>query len=400
MVSLILCLLFLFAVNTVLGFYFAKHPLPVTLGSVQLPPNTTVRYNTAEFNYTVKTNSLGFRGEEMSTFKPTDTFRILALGDSFTFGWGISEKETWPRILENYYKGKLKNKRVEVYNLGRPGDSPVHYLERVREYGEKLNADLIIVGVLEGDDPSQLVEVPSPLSADSETIRIARQNAIERIKTNNSRRDKYYVVFRRTLPNLYQLLMHHTSFSVNYNWINEVQMVLFYADKQGLERYSRIDPIVRKLFTSGKLNSSLLWLVLYSPTRYEDILDLNNSTVIDAQTKLTDIFREMKTVTEKNGQSLLIADIPQNLYVSSQYRDYRNKMGFNFSDKVWQSTASSVLIQKAAGIAEVEILPTLDSFRLYCSTDCFFPYDGHLNSKGSAFLAGLIEEKIAKLIPE
>ena len=43
-------------------------------------------------------------------------FRILCIGDSVTFGWGVEEGESWPRRLE----AELAD-RVEVVNAGVPG---------------------------------------------------------------------------------------------------------------------------------------------------------------------------------------------------------------------------------------------------------------------------------------
>ncbi|MDO8446173.1 MAG: GDSL-type esterase/lipase family protein [Deltaproteobacteria bacterium] len=50
--------------------------------------------------------------------KPHTTFRIVVLGDSFTFGQGVSRDETFPKRLEsmlNSYGGRI---RFEVVNLG------------------------------------------------------------------------------------------------------------------------------------------------------------------------------------------------------------------------------------------------------------------------------------------
>jgi hypothetical protein len=48
----------------------------------------------------VHINSHGTRGPEFSADKPANTIRILSLGDSRTFGWGLADEETYSRRLE------------------------------------------------------------------------------------------------------------------------------------------------------------------------------------------------------------------------------------------------------------------------------------------------------------
>jgi len=48
----------------------------------------------------VSLNSLGHRGDEMPVRKPAGERRILVLGDSVTFGWGVNQGEDFPARLE------------------------------------------------------------------------------------------------------------------------------------------------------------------------------------------------------------------------------------------------------------------------------------------------------------
>src|SRR5260370_1297488 len=50
------------------------------------PPGSKVSFRTPEFSYTAEANSMGFRDHEV---KAKAGFRIVALGDSFTYGWGV-----------------------------------------------------------------------------------------------------------------------------------------------------------------------------------------------------------------------------------------------------------------------------------------------------------------------
>ena len=50
----------------------------------------------------VTTNSIGLRSPEIRQNKPD--LRIVCLGDSVTFGWGVPEEDSYPRQLEHLLK--------------------------------------------------------------------------------------------------------------------------------------------------------------------------------------------------------------------------------------------------------------------------------------------------------
>src|SRR6266850_3822339 len=67
----------------------------------------------------VHINSHGTRGPEFQSQKPTNSFRIISLGDSKTFGWGLSESETYSSLLEKWLQERVgTHYRVEVVNAG------------------------------------------------------------------------------------------------------------------------------------------------------------------------------------------------------------------------------------------------------------------------------------------
>jgi lysophospholipase L1-like esterase len=69
-----------------------------------------------ELAYEVKINALGLRGPELSRQPTPGRTRILALGDSMTFGFYLEESETWPERLEALLRASGRN--VEVVNGG------------------------------------------------------------------------------------------------------------------------------------------------------------------------------------------------------------------------------------------------------------------------------------------
>lgn len=68
----------------------------------------------------VTTNSKGLRDVEFAAHAPDGVIRILALGDSQTFGNGLARQNTWPQQLERALNRDAGAKRYEVLNAGLP----------------------------------------------------------------------------------------------------------------------------------------------------------------------------------------------------------------------------------------------------------------------------------------
>ncbi len=86
-------------------------------------------------------NSAGFRDREYPLEKPAGTFRILLLGDSHTFGFGIPLEKHFSKILEGYFA------RVEVLNMGVNGYGVDQELLLLREKGLAYQPDLVVAYV-------------------------------------------------------------------------------------------------------------------------------------------------------------------------------------------------------------------------------------------------------------
>jgi len=100
----------------------------------------------------VHINSLGFRDpRDYPLAKQSNTFRIVFLGDSVTFGHGSVYEHTYPYLLEQELKGWRPDVDWQVWNLGVPGYNTSQELEHLREIGPVFSPDLVIVGFFEND---------------------------------------------------------------------------------------------------------------------------------------------------------------------------------------------------------------------------------------------------------
>ncbi len=121
-----------FAYNKELGYI----PAPDRHGQFILP---------GAFNYSYTNNSQGLRSDRNYSYEKT-TPRILFLGDSFTYGVGVNDNETFSYWVQNY----LENK-VEVINAGNPGKGTDYALKFFQVMGRQLKPDVVAVMFFNND---------------------------------------------------------------------------------------------------------------------------------------------------------------------------------------------------------------------------------------------------------
>ncbi|BCA54232.1 hypothetical protein W02_13720 [Nitrospira sp. KM1] len=126
---------------------FAKLHVVGTLG--QFPPRITPTVN-----------SKGYRDVDHHVENTDGRIRVLILGDSMTFGWGIADDETYPRLISD-----MAGSRVEVISLAKNGWSTADQLAALRREGLAFHPDLVVVGVVTNDPGPPMTE-PSGQQAD------------------------------------------------------------------------------------------------------------------------------------------------------------------------------------------------------------------------------------------
>jgi len=112
-----------------------------------LEPNLTVVDTTIKgLPFEVSTNAQGFRGnEDVSMAKKPGSVRILCLGDSYSYGVGVGNRQTFPAMLQSFLTEKYVGVDFQVINAATPFYGVFDELDYYRDKGRKLNADLVLV---------------------------------------------------------------------------------------------------------------------------------------------------------------------------------------------------------------------------------------------------------------
>ena len=339
------------------------------------PANSVAAYHTTEFDYTASVNSLGFRDREFSTSKSTKC-RVLAIGNSFTFGWGVSLEESWPKVLE----ARLGSAglTVEVANLGRPGGTLADYVNIAARAIPTLKPDLVIVGVLQGHDLGSARSEPSVGARPTGKFRAAVEPIARALYPH------LMAVFDQRRYQVRGL----KSASINSVWAEQVRDILTRLDASERAKYARIDSTIRQAFESGNLNPSIIWRAVREPEYFIQTFELQRPHTQELIRQMSAHLSHIRADAASLKAAVIVVSIPFGIYVSSQQFDvWQSGLGFELDRGMLSSSSPDDAIRMAAADAGVPFFSFTQAFRASDGVPFFFKFDGHFNSSGHRLLA-------------
>ena len=93
--------------------------------------------------YGASINALGLRGRDISLEKPAGTVRVVALGGSFVFGWGVVDAQTWTTRLEATLQERIGP--TEIVNGGRNGGTINRALITLVRLAQRMRFDYVLL---------------------------------------------------------------------------------------------------------------------------------------------------------------------------------------------------------------------------------------------------------------
>jgi lysophospholipase L1-like esterase len=125
-----------------------RYPQPYYVSDTEI--GHWLRPNQESFNHhhPLRANSIGIRGPDYARQTPPGTHRILALGDSQTFGNGLALEATWPAQLEEQLAEELP---VEVLNAGLPSTDTWQHERMLVRLSRQYEFDSVVLGFYVND---------------------------------------------------------------------------------------------------------------------------------------------------------------------------------------------------------------------------------------------------------
>lgn len=130
----------------------------------RLRPNARVVRWTPEYEMTLTTNTLGFRGAEV----PVHADVILFLGDSFTMGYGVDDGQEFPALVRTALQAR--GQKIEVVNAGIGDSGNGRWVRFLRRDAPAFNVRAVVLQIHDNDFGDNLREQAFRIGHDDELI--------------------------------------------------------------------------------------------------------------------------------------------------------------------------------------------------------------------------------------
>jgi hypothetical protein len=271
---------------------FACNP---ELGEIPVPGQHGIRHFPGVFTFAYHNNSLGWRGSREYPEAKTTLYRVLMLGDSFTYGIGVNDDQTFAALVEKELRAEHLS--VEVLNAGCPGKGTDYELKLFQTVGRQFHPDLTVLCFFGNDFQD---------NERGEYYNIGRHGKIQ-VKPLECNRS------------LIKTVLDHLP---GYNWL------ISWSQAANLVKQAGVELLVNRAARNGSDVANGL-VVAYKRTA--------NGYATPANKKLTQIYVEQLNAAAKGaGGALMMFYVP----ISQEVRQYRQSRTISSDERAIQRIAA------------------------------------------------------------
>ena len=300
-------------------------------------------------SYGFKLNAGGFKDVEYPVDKPPGTYRIVGIGDSFTFGVP-PYPYNFLTLLEDSLNALPSLPPVEVINMGISSTGPPHYLSLIQNEALDLKPDMILLSLFLGNDIQE--------------------------SSRNSRKRKVftYSYFVSAVYYIYKVM----------TGLSGSTMAITYGDGHTYcdtcttfqpDRYLEIE------------------------TDHSYIFQKNNAKFLNDMEDVVFYLKRIKGLCDRNDIKLAVSLIPDEMQVNRKLRqEVLNQL--HESPDHWDNEQPNR--QLGAKLKE-EGIPVIDLLGVFlqdtsATTSTYLPRDTHWNIKGNRVAAGVLADHLPEYI--
>jgi len=323
---------------------------------------------TPEFEFSTTINQLGFRGSEISESKPSDSKRVLILGDSFVFGWGVNDDQIFTTHLARELQKSPQ--RYQIINTAGGSLSPLVYYVRVKNRYLRLKPDVVLMFLN---------------YADVREDYLFKRNIIR--DSHGDIADLNPLYTNGKLDTWKWLRSKSEFLSFTYNKFNRtlrrIQILGFWRYIEATLKGERIrDAMFDEDNTAGRAMEAIEYdgyFMLRDYTRAELIRKYLSET--------TDYIARTQELLKQQGASLTLILLPNGVQVGpEQWSKGRQRWGFD-EGRIYENPLMVNELKSFAKKIGVGFVNLTDAFKKNNSQQLFYDRDGHFTSAGHAVLA-------------
>jgi hypothetical protein len=248
------------------------------LGEIPVPGQHGERHFPGVFDFTYSNNSLGWRGPREYQKDKRTRYRVLFLGDSFTYGLGVNDDQPFPAQVEKILTSDGVS--VETMNAGCPGKGTDYEVKVFDTVGLKFHPDLTVLCFFCNDFQD---------NERGEYYNIGKHGELQAKKLNCSQG-----TLKKTLLDL-----------PGYNWL------ISWSQAANLVKQAGVDVLVNRAGKTG--SDATAGLVVSYHRGVEGFANRANKS-------LTNLYVEhLNTAVEHAGGSLIMFYIP----IAQEVREYQ-----------------------------------------------------------------------------
>ncbi len=353
----ILTLVLTAAISLMIGFILLELmlrmflPAPVSCRLYEADENVffknkadvNVSVNYIDYNVNYEINDEGLR-EDRGFYDNKNEKRVLTLGDSFVFGWGLNKESTFQEILEARLE-KESGKDIEVINAGVSGWATQQAFVYLNKTIDRFEPDAVMYGFFNNDVKEDMTNNES----------VVRNNCL--VKKNS------------------------------------------YEAKQFLNLHVRSYAAIKNLLMQTKIFDALFYKVKHKVAYNYDVFEKEQSNEMRNGWVFSLLqIKKMNELCEAKGCRFILVYIPQRDQYDLKYRaGYLNANGLNEAD--FDFGYPNELLKRFCekeGIVYVDLLERFNSQNI--TEQLYFEHDPHFNEAGAREWAEGVWEEVKVVI--
>jgi lysophospholipase L1-like esterase len=228
-----------------------------------------------------KTNSLGLRNKEVQKDKPGGVKRILALGDSFVWGDGLSYDDLVTVKIEKALNN-IYSHRIEVINGGISGFNTTDEFKQLKRLGLIYEPDLVVVFFFTND----VLEI---IDKEGKKIKGNHASRVQNIKETLRKNSKFFAYLYYLYKNKYaskigvpQFMLPTDYFNLNDSkpgWLafkNGIRQMQNYVQQKDIEFIFIMIPTLTTLdknYPYSELREKVTEFIKFNNIHFIDLFD-------------------------------------------------------------------------------------------------------------------------------